>query len=106
MNRDCRAGKETEIDWAELEELEKLQEEIRDEAKKKPVRHGWTREDFTEYRRTMCRIAQQKRRKSAKKRGLCSICAANTTRPGMKTCGKCGDRYAEYAKKRRTKEKE
>lgn len=106
MNRECRAMKETEIDWAELEEFEKIQEELRDEAKKKPVRHDWTREDFTEYRRAMCRIAQQKRRKSAKKRGLRSICAVNPARPGMKTCGKCGDRSIEYAKKRRTKEKE
>lgn len=66
MNRVCRAARETEIDWAELEEFEKLQEEIRNEAKKKPVRHDWTREDFTEHRRTMRRIAQRKQRTKEK----------------------------------------
>lgn len=106
MNKDCRAARKTEIDWTELEEFEKLQEEIRDEAKKKPVRHDWTREDFTEYRRTMRRIAQRKRRKTAKKNGMCVMCCKTKARPGMKTCGKCGERSAEYAKKQRTKEKE
>lgn len=69
-------------------------------------KHDWTIESYTEYRRAIVRKSQQKRRTEAAEMGQCSICAANPARPGMKTCGKCGDRSVEYAKKRRTKEKE
>lgn len=57
-----------------------------------PIQHDWTKEDRREYRNTLCRESQRKRRKLAKRNGMCSICCSEPARPGRKTCQYCTDR--------------
>lgn len=75
------------------------------EKPKQGVIHDWTREDFMEYRRTISRIAQRKRREAAKEKGLCSICAKKPARQGKKTCTECSNRANEWHKRKRNEVK-
>ena len=68
---------------------------------KKTTQHDWTVEDYAEYRRTMVRESQRKRRALAKAVGLCSICCRRVHAPGRVTCDECNDRIKAYQKRRR-----
>lgn len=56
------------------------------------IRHDWNKEDYTEYRRKICRESQRKRRRLAVEKGLCSICATYPAREVKLTCEYCNDR--------------
>ena len=64
----------------------------------KPKTHDWTVEDYEEYRRDIVRRSQAKRRRMAKRDGMCSICCIRQARPGRKTCVECNERAKEYNK--------
>jgi hypothetical protein len=71
------------------------------EGKMKPIKHDWSVEDYEEYRRTLSRNSQKKRREEAKKKGMCSICCRNKARKDKLTCAECSERIANRAKIRK-----
>lgn len=63
------------------------------------VYHDWTKEDYGEYRRKMCRESQRKRRAKARLNGMCSICCKYPAIEGYKTCQDCYSRVRVWQAK-------
>ena len=65
------------------------------------IQHDWSKEDYKEYRRKICRESQRKRRKKAAEIGLCHICGSKQPIPGKMTCKDCLDRVKNWQKENR-----
>lgn len=65
------------------------------------IRHDWTKEDWSEYRKKINRESQRKRRMIAAKKGLCRMCGSKQPLPGKKTCKDCLDRVKQWQKENR-----
>lgn len=65
---------------------------------KPPVSHDWTKEDYAEYRRKLCRESQRKRRAAAREKGYCVICANRPALEGYATCQQCYERVRLWQK--------
>ena len=63
--------------------------------------HDWSVEDYEEYRRTLSRESQRRRREFAQANGLCIICCRNPARPNLKTCADCSQRAQTFITKRK-----